>query len=344
MSEYIDIPYRFAIIGFGIAGQILTLELLQNSISPNDICIFDETFLGGALCTEYGSVLSNTPWYKIKKALMNYTEWNTEAINEGDTLYKDNECIPVRDISRLCLKIANTASKSVNKQLASITEVEWINEPQRLWNIHHTFGITRCKTLFLTQGSIPKMLDVSKPCIPLSIALDKEQLRHHVDPKKDIITVFGTAHSGTLILKNLHDLGVCTKAIHKTSTPFIFAKDGEHDGLKEGTELIAQAILRNEYLNLTLVPWTDPLIIHKILLKTTKCIVSIGFQKKMIKGMPTTYDSSTGALDATKQVYGFGIAYPSITVQDGRTYTKVSLASFQEQIQKCLPLILKSEY
>ena len=65
MSEVVPI----GILGFGIAGQLLALELIQRGTPAKEICILDETFLGGALRLDWATVISNTPWWKTRKAL-----------------------------------------------------------------------------------------------------------------------------------------------------------------------------------------------------------------------------------------------------------------------------------
>jgi len=335
--------YPYCIIGYGIAGQLLTLELLQAGIQPSELCICDETFLGGTLVTQYGSVISNTPWWKTRTALEAYSQWSNEVLEEGDTVFQKNDCTPVKAIAEACLQVANKAAAAgkVWKQLTHVTGIQQ-DIATGFWQIQHTFGSFSCNVLFLTQGAEPKVLDLPYPTIPLSIALDKNQLSQHVNPK-DTITVFGTVHSGTVTLQNLHALGIPTYAIHKSEKPFLFARDGAHDGVKEGSELIADSILRGEYTNLTLVPWSDPLAVHKALQRTTKCIMCIGFQPRKLQGSSTAYDPATGAIKGLQNVYGFGIAYPGTSEINGRTYTDVSVLSFQAQIRRCLPAILEIE-
>jgi hypothetical protein len=202
--------YKFGIIGFGIAGQLLILELLKNNIPSKDIFICDETFLGGALATHYGSVLSNTTWAVIRSVFEAYPLWNTDALQYGDTTYQPDMCMPVREIVRMCLMIVNNASSSVKKQTTRVLKIEPYTD--KIWTIEHTFGKLQCSVLFLTQGGSPKVLDISHSTIPLSIALDKEQLKQHINSDKDDVTVFGTSHSSVIILKHLHDLGVSTNS------------------------------------------------------------------------------------------------------------------------------------
>jgi hypothetical protein len=330
--------YTYCIIGYGIAGQLLTLELLQNGVDPTTICICDETFLGGSLVTQYGTVLSNTPWWKTRNALEVYAKWSTETIQEGDSQYQKDQCMPVKDIALYCIQVANKAAEKVSKHLTTVSKIQKIDETG-LWQIQHSFGTLCCKTVFLTQGAESKGLDISHPTIPLHIALDKDQLQRHVT-SKDIVTVFGTSHSGTILLQHLDALGIQTNAVHKFEKPFLFSRDGEYSGVKEGSELIADSILQGNYKKLNLIPWSDPLAIHKALLKTTKCIVCIGFQCRPIQGSSTKYDPSTAAIQGSENIYGFGIAYPGTSEINGRTYVDVSVISFQNQIRKCLPAIL----
>jgi len=333
-------PYTFGIVGFGIAGQLLALELITRGVIPSNICICDETMLGGSLATSYGSVLSNTPWCKIKKALEIYIPYSTQALQEGNSLYEETQCMPVRDIAKYCLMTAKAVIPSIDQYITRIQSVQ--QDTSGVWNLSYPFGTISCKTLFLTHGVQPKVLDLPYPTIPLPIALDKDQLKYHVT-QKDTITVFGTSHSGTLILQHLHTLGIPTTAIYKTATPFRFARDGEFDGVKEATETIADSILRGEHTTLTLIPWSDTLAVHKALCKTTKCIYSIGFQPVSLPGVSTTYDPSTAAIQSMPNAYGFGVAYPEIcTIQD-KQYTSVSVLSFQTQIQRCLPAILEKK-
>jgi hypothetical protein len=330
--------YTYCILGFGIAGQLLSLELLQRGIKSTQFCICDTNFLGGALSTHYGSVESNTPWWKTKKALEEYPQWSKESIQEGDLLYQKDQCMPVHDIAKLCLMTANAATHAVKKLTTHVDKLENITTG---WKLHHTFGILSCKMLFLTNGAESKALDLSKPHIPLSIALDKTQLKHHVNPLTDTVLVFGTSHSGTILLKNLQELGVRSVGIYKTAKPFLFARDGVYDGIKEGSEVIADAILQGTYSNISLVSWNDPIAVHKSIINSTKCIYAIGFKTASLQGLPSTqYDPATAQLIDIPNTYGFGIAYPGKTILDGKSYVDVSVLSFQEQLRKCLPAIL----
>ena len=317
--------YKYCIVGFGIAGQILILELLKAGVPKNEIIICDETFLGGDLTIKYGSVLSNTPWWKTKKALEIYTSDLPD--------YPTDKCTPVREIVKACLQTALKATEGIDKLTTTVLSLE----PG--WTIKHIFGSFTAEKVFLTIGAAEKTIDLPLPKIPLHIALDKQQLINHINPN-DKITVFGTSHSGTIILDNLNQLSTPTTAVYKGQGPFIFESE-RYGGLKEASEVHAKAILNGEYPNITLIPWSDPISVYKILSKTTKIICATGFESKSPFGKEyIEYDPATAEIRAGPNIYGFGIAYPGITTLDGVIYQDVSVLSFQEQIQRCLPAII----
>lgn len=333
--------YEYCILGFGIAGQLVLLELLRANVKGNAICIIDSHFAGGALATEYGSVVSNTPWWKTRTALKYYGDVSKEAITNGDVKYSLDQCQPVRDIASACNITAMTAVRHHNIVcITSTIQQVFSGTPH---TIQHTFGTVQAKTIIATHGAIEKQLDLSKPSIPLRIALDVHQLAYHLNPQMDSVVVFGTAHSGTILLKNLHDLCIPTTAVYNTPTPFLFARDDEYDGIKEAAATYADDILAGKYTRTTLVSWNDQLQVFKALQNATKVIYSVGFTAKHIPGIPTTYDVATAELRGVERMYGFGIAYPGTTVHKERTYTDVSVLSFQQQIQRCLPKILEQQ-
>lgn len=336
-------PTRTAVlVGFGIAGQLLLLELLKAGVKGSEITVLDKSFLGGDLVTEYGAVLSNTPWWKTKKALEAYPEYSAEAIAEGNAEHEDNQCMPVSRIGGLCFSVAENALKSSGAESIA-SEIQSVHRTENgAFQIQHTFGTLTCNVLFATHGAIPKRLPIDLPIIPLSIALDKELLKRHVSATKDHIAVIGTAHSGSIILSHLNSLTIPTSAFHKGTNPFRFARDGAYDGLKECSEQIADAVLRGEYINLTLVSLDNFFESHKALKKATKAIVATGFEPRQIQGLPKSYDPKTAALEGWPSAYGFGIAYPGTTTIEGKTYVDVSVLSFQDQIQRCLPEILNT--
>jgi len=330
------------IVGFGIAGQLLLLELLKAGVKGSEILVIDKTFLGGDLVTKYGTVLSNTPWWKTKKALEAYPDFSAAAIAEGNSEFQDNQCMPVERIGGLCFSVAKKALQNSGAEMCS-TEIQSIQRtPSDTFQIQHTFGTLSTAILFVAQGAVPKRLPLELPTIPLESALDKELLKRLVHPTTDHVAVIGTAHSGSIILNHLHMLNIPTTAFYRGATPFRFSRDGAYDGLKECSEQIADAILRGEYTNLSVVSLNNFFEAHKALKKATKAIVATGFELCQIQGLPTSYDPKTAALEGWPSAYGFGIAYPGTTTLEEKVYVDVSVLSFQDQIQRCLPEILNT--
>jgi hypothetical protein len=332
--------YSYGILGFGIAGQLLLLELLQRGIQSNAIVVIDDNFLGGALAIKYGSVMSNTPWWKTKKALAKYnTEWSSQAIAEGDKLYSENDCMPVRDIAKLCLQTAMTAGKKVEKITATVNSVQKAEN----WIVNHSFGSVTIQKLFFTHGATEKQLNLDFPAIPLSISFDKHLLQNYVSAENDKVAVFGLSHSGTICLKNLNDLSIKTVGIYNTEKPFLFYRDDEYDGIKEGSESIADSILKGDYKHVSLINFSDSIAFYKELKTVTKAIYCVGFNPSQIQTIAMQYDPATAKLTNYTDAYGYGIAFPGITEYKGKKYADVSVLSFQEQMEKTLPAILTSE-
>ena len=329
------LPYKYCIIGFGISGQLLTLELLKSNIPPTDIIICDETFLGGDLSTKYGSVLSNTPWWKTKKALESYKD---QILFISLPTFLDDQCTPVREIAKALLQISCSPTRNIEKITTTVTNLTY-NDSQ--WIITHTHGNFQATTVFITIGGTENILDISLPIIPLPIAMNKEQLKHLVQPS-DIVSVFGTSHSGTIILDILQSLSTSTYGIYKGIEPFKF-EPNNYDGLKEGSSTIACSILKGDYSYISLIDWNNPLAIHKALLKTTKAVIATGFRTKNIFGNKfLDYDHKTAALKIGPRIYGFGMAYPGCTTINDKIYQDNSVLSYQSQIQRCLPDILRT--
>ena len=332
--------YQHAIVGFGIAGQILLCELIQRGVQASSIVVFDQTGLGGALATDYSQVISNTPWWKTRQALALYSSYSIKAIEEGNAKYQENQCMPLGDIAKACLQTAREAGKGCE---TIITTVSTMKHEDGVWCIYHTFGSIRSKRVYLTHGANEKKIELPLPQIPLTIALDKTLLSRYVN-QTDTVVVIGLSHSGTICLEHLHTLGIQTVGIYNTIAPFLFSRDGVYDGIKEGSEQIADAILRGDYSQTTkLIQYGDSFAIHKALQAATKVISCIGFEARPIGCQRLGYIYQTAVIDGAPNRFGYGIAYPGMTEHAGKWHPDVSVLSFQEQIRRTLPQILSQE-
>lgn len=334
--------YTHAIVGFGIAGQLLVCELVQRGVSPSSIAILDPNWLGGALATDYSQVLSNTPWWKTRQALSVYPAWSSKAIEEGDCTFQTDQCMPVGKIASLCFQVGWAAASTCERITTTCLDMTYETD---VWTLRHTFGTLRTKRVYLTHGGQEKHIEfpLAIPQIPLSTALDKHLLSRTVT-SEDTVIVIGCSHSGTIILDHLHQLGISTIGIYNTLTPFQFARDGHYDGIKEGSERIADAILRGDYSTTTqLISYSDSFKMYKVLQKATKCIQCVGFEAKPIGCQRLTSNPTTAQIDGPPKRYGYGIAFPGMTEMNGKLFPDVSVLSFQEQIRRTLPQILLQE-
>ena len=329
--------YDITIIGYGITGMLVLAILQQNQCDLSKICVIDPYFDGGNLLRLYGNVISNTPLQKTINALKLINP--DYILPERFSNYDVNKTTPLYILVHMIKELVNPILKKVDTIESIVHSIEY----DSTYTIHTDSTIVQSKVILLCQGSESKMLKCDIPTIPLHIALNVELLKNYILPNQNVL-VFGTAHSGCLILENLHKLNIQTTAIHKLKTPFLFAKDGVYDGIKEEAERIALEIYDNRYTNLKLVQITEIDKIIKASKQADYVIYSIGFQTKKIQTNfdMLTYNSTNGTLKNIEKAYGFGIAYPS-SAPDG-IHVDVGIISFVEHIQKQIEDIKKLIY
>lgn len=325
--------YDYTIIGYGITGMLVLAILQANNIDLSKVCVIDPYFDGGALLRDYGNVISNTPFSKCINALkLIKPEY---VIPEEYRIYDETKTTPLYILAH----IIKDFTKHIIKQVDIIEDsVKYIKKDD-LFTIYTYKKEIQSKKIILCQGSKQKKLECEIQSIPISIALNKELLSRYLKPN-DKVVVFGTAHSGCLVLENLHNLNIQTTAIFKHNEPFLFAKNGEYDGIKEEAERIANSILNDEYKNLTLIHSSKIDQLIKALRKSDWVIYSIGFEANYIESNIDLfkYDKMSGRILETDNAYGFGIAYPSLAPDS--IHVDVGVISFVEHIQKQILLLL----
>ena len=307
--------YDIAIVGYGITGMIV-LAILQDKLPNVRVAIIDPYFDGGALIREYGNVISNTPFNKAINALK-----LIDPSYEVSSNYDVNKTTPLYVLVHLLKDFITMDYSRYETKVKSINNTFITNEDGTQ---------LQAKLIILCQGSNPKTLQIDIPSIPLHIALNKDLLQRYIRPSDKVI-VFGTAHSGTLVLENLESLNVSTTAIYNKEKPFYFAKNGDYDGIKEDAERIAEDIMNKKYKNITLLntKYVDKII--KATKKASYVIYAIGFEARTIEIEnidSTKYDAKSGKI--SDNIWGFGIAYPS-SAPDNIHYD-VGVYSFVEHI------------
>lgn len=325
--------YDITIVGFGITGMIVLAILNQHHFDISKIAIIDPYFDGGNLIRSYGNVISNTPLSKTVNALKminpNYIlpdEYTTYDINSITPLY-----ICVELIQELIKPLLNTCDlyQTMLKSLDYDTQHTLILEDTTT---------VQSKILILCQGATPKVLNTNIPTIPLEIALNKDLLKRYVKPHSNVL-VFGTSHSGCLVLENLEALQIKTTALYKKEVPFLFAKNGEYDGVKEEAAKIANSILNNEYKYIELVSLANAEKVIKASKKATHVVYAIGFEttqtivsnSSVSNSSVCKYNPKNNKLLEIPNAWGFGIAYPSLAPDE--IHYDVGILSFVETIQ-----------
>jgi hypothetical protein len=324
-----------SIIGFGISGMILFLELMKSNTDYNSICLIDPNWLGGDLVLKYGSVMSNTPWSKTRKVLSNY-EFAEHAIKKGDSIYKPDELMLVSDMAKYLLAVCEPFFKKIMRITCFVRQ---ICETENGWLIKTDSECVISKNVYLCLGAEPKSFDLSIATIPLEIGLDIERLKKFVQPKTSV-TVIGCSHSGLIIIRNLHEIGANVTGIYKGNEPIQYARNGAHNGVKGNIVQFADDVRDGKYENIKLKSWNDSSSSFKSLLQSESILVATGFKKRTIHIQlldgshidSEEYDSKTGVVRGKKGLYGLGIAYPGIIQNGNIHYEDIGLIPFQEQI------------
>jgi len=314
-----------AIIGFGISGMLVYLQLIKKGIKPSNILIFDPDLIGGDLARHYSSINSNTTWSKVLDIF-------PEAAGEFPELDRD-KTTNIMYLPKILEKLCQKTIRDSEIHLTTVNRLEYKNDQ---WLINN--GSYTARTVYLCIGGRPKAQDIPGKSIPLHIALDKDLLKRHVLPGKTY-TVFGLSHSGTLVLKNLAELDTHVNAIYRTQTPFQYARDGFYSGIKQESEIIADNVLKGSYLNVKLISASDIDSVSRALIKTTAFISATGFESRtidiIVEGSVKSslkYSPETALIDECPRCYGFGMAYPSVSIIDDKKYTDISFAAFYSHI------------
>jgi hypothetical protein len=331
------------IVGCGTSGILVILELIRQGISPKQIVVIDPYFDGGSLLRKWGSIQSNTRWDQIRDCMIHYSSANEpiEALNQK---YTAEQTVLLSDLGWLLHQAILPYLSHIQTHIECCTTVFYENSKPVLQIEDQSI---LCDLVFFCQGGKQKTVDCGKPTIPIEIALDPVLLKRYIKPGQ-IVSVFGTAHSGTLVMKHLLECGANVIGFHKSSSPFLFARDGHYDGIKQESEEIADRILAKKYENIQLFSTQNLKNIIQSVSKSAWIVSCSGFdispiQLKDENGSlvdSSKYSPQTGQI--YKSIYGFGLAYPGVTEMNTKIYKDISIPSFVQQIQRCLPEILKN--
>ena len=320
---------NICIIGAGVTGLSMLLLLQESGTDLSKVVIIDPHFDGGDLARKWTAVQSNTPWSKTTNAL--------RAACPSLALPPEAEgTTKLADIAHLLRNLAAPTLKRV-KQIQG-TAIKAYTDSQT-WSVQVLAGgktlEIQAKKLILAPGAEPRTMDLPIPSIPLEIAVDTSRLQHYVKAGQSAI-VFGTMHSGTLVIRNLVSCGVKVTAYYNSEKPFYWARDGAYDGIKEEAAQIADDIVAGR-TPVELVPVKDTSSVIRTSHSADWVVYAMGFFARHILATKG-YDGATGAFMDFPNAWGFGTAYPNLA-PDG-VHWDVSVAAFLEHMKPQLPAIL----
>jgi hypothetical protein len=330
------------IIGAGVTGLSLLLLLQESGADLSKIIMIDPHFDGGDLARKWTAVQSNTPWSKTLDAIK-ATCPSLKLPDFPDT----NASSKLVEIATLLRTLATPALKKVQQIQGAAVKVNYSTEAKR-WTISVTAAGKSIdvfsKKLILAQGSEPKTMDLSIPSIPLEIALDSSRLQHYTQPGQRAI-VFGTMHSGTLVIRNLVANGLRVVAYYNTPHPFSWDRDGHYDGIKREAADIADDIISGK-IPVELVPIQETSKVIRTSHSADWVVYAMGFHPRdtiqlsvdEIRRPILSYDGKTGALNDVPSAWGFGTAYPN-AAPDG-IHWDVSVAAFLRHVHSQIGALL----
>lgn len=332
--------FTHAVVGLGPAG-IFTLACLPKQYLATTVVIEPQA-VGGSLAAHYGAVVANIPKSVILGALRKIPNWIAFPLLEK---YREDECPLLADACRQIRALVAEDLACVTFRTKRMTALQ---VSPAGWRIAMEGEVLEAQKVFLCTGATPKTLDLPVPHIPLHVALNRSLLEQYVSPT-DTIVVFGTSHSGTLILKHLKEIG-CARvtALYKGKTPFRFARDGDTEGIKQESATIADEILAGAWGPNTphLVSCDDFATAYRSVAKATHVIYAVGFEKPVMRYKTLhgeerclQFRPATNDFEDVKHLWGFGIGFPSMyTAPNGNQYPDVGFGGFIDAILATLTL------
>jgi hypothetical protein len=329
---------KIALIGWGTANMLFAAHLVkQQGVDPRRLVIIDPYHDGGALLRSWAHVRSNTTFRQFKDALA-----SIGCPEAGQSGQPADEPTPLHIIAHALIGVVRPLVERAERIFGTASQIRYIDSKWQI-TVQTADGPRNLQAAIcsLAPGAQPKILQTGCPQIPLQAALHLPSLQTYTAPGSHIV-IFGSAHSATLIAKAAADAGCRVTIVHLGQPAFLFASEGAYDGVKQDAEHIARAVLADGLEGkVQLVDYQDGLALHRTLLTADYTICACGFDVagvpqvivenntiNTVKGLP--YNPATGEI--APRLFGWGIAFPSTTTVNGRTYVDVSIPSFTAHI------------
>jgi hypothetical protein len=328
-----------AVIGAGPAGCFFLACLPPERLSS--VWVFERGCIGGDLSRLYGEVVANLTRTEMCRAFRTVPQWSHVPLPILDK-YAEDSCPLLADV---CLQL-RILMKPILAQVKFYAEdVHEIRQVVGGWILKTDTTTHEFQQVVLCTGADPRILQYPKPSIPLEIALSPSILRSYLQGGERIV-VFGTSHSGTLILRNLRRIGCRTTAVYR-GVPFRWARNHDPEGLKQESATIADEIVGHAWGSdtPTLLPLESNVELVRAIMEADYIIYATGFERRhpMLRGMDGspvgTFDPTTALI--APGMWGFGIAFPALyEMPRGGQAPDIGFQGFVSQILKCLPGIL----
>lgn len=328
--------YKVALIGFG-AANMLFLAYMASSYPEllHDTVIIDPTLNGGALQNSWANVRSNTTYIQFISALKRFSA-TADFAEKISPRFAEDQPTPLHVLARSLREAVQPFMRKITiikDTVKNITEDE-----KKVFKIELKGLSIQAEKVIFSPGSKPKVFNYPIPTIPLNAALDNRQVGSYISAG-DRVILFGTAHSGCLVLGNLIVCGARVSLVYATDKPFLFARDGEYDGIKQDAAVIADAVLANEApydRQVELIYYKNTEAILAAAMRADYACYTVGFSVEPAEcfGYETGYNPETAKLREGSEIYGFGIAFPNCTRVGEKVFWDVSIPSFTEHILK----------
>jgi hypothetical protein len=332
---------QIALIGWGAANMLFAAFLVKKAgVDARRLTIIDPFHDGGALIRQWANVKSNTTFQQFADATaaLGLHVKAPDAV-ESHQHQHQHQPTPLKDIAHLLIAAVRPLVAGAKRIFGHATELKQAADGG--WQISvqgdRSYNL-QAAICSLAHGAQPRIMQTGVPQIPLAAALHLPTLQNYLSPGSSTV-LFGSAHSAVLIADNILATGATCTMVHLGPQPFFFASEGAYDGVKQDAEVIARNILAGSH-PVRLVQYEHALDVHAALLTADYAICACGFNSAagapsvvlqdgtVLSGLP--YNPATGEI--APRLFGWGIAFPSKTTLDGRTYADVSIPSFTAHI------------
>ncbi|ODN43392.1 FAD-dependent oxidoreductase [Piscirickettsia litoralis] len=336
----------WAVIGAGPAGIAAIAKLLDSGISASEILWLDPEFAAGDFGTKWQEVSGNTRVKFFTSFLESSPSFGYEknkskfALSQMDP---EETCL-LKDLAGPLCSITQDLREQVQSVCALVSELSLAGG---VWQLKTNAGLFQSKQVILATGATPKSLTHEGIAeISLENALHPEKLLKSCQ-KDDRIAVFGSSHSGILIVKALCELGV-KKVVNVYQSPLCFAVPMEdwilfdNTGLKGVAAQWAREHINGKLPDNLVRVHADSEDLANELNRCNKAVYAIGFKTrgpKVIGCESLVHNPCNGII--APGLFGLGIGFPE-RIQDpyGHQEANVGVLKFMNTITKLMPLWL----